>query len=83
MCVKRFSDFIIPVLCNIGFIPIVFTLTEVYMCVETSGDDLTDAFLRKDCYATCWDDIHFTLSIVCAFMLCLYIPFALHIRPKW
>lgn len=83
MYIKRLSDVFVPLLSTIGFIPIVFTLTEVYMCVETSGDDLNDAFLRKDCYAECWGTKHVVISAVCGVVLCIYIPLSLHIRPKW
>ena len=73
----------LPILSNLAFLPMVYAMTEVFMCVETSGDDLTDSFLRKDCYETCWEGEQLTLSLISLACLCFYIPTALYIRPKW
>jgi hypothetical protein len=47
---KSLSDTVLPIIGNILFLPIVSILLEIFMCVETSGDDLEDSFLYKDCY---------------------------------
>jgi hypothetical protein len=47
---KTFSDMMLPILGELAFLPIIATLIEVYNCTETTGDDITDAFLHKDCY---------------------------------
>jgi hypothetical protein len=80
---KSASDTLLPVIGNILFLPIVSILMEVFMCRQTSGDDLSDSYLDKDCYATCWTGEHVAYAIVSGFILLIYLPIAVYMRPKW
>jgi hypothetical protein len=46
--IKSLSDMALPMIGNVLFLPIMSTLLEVFICTETSGDDIEDAFLHKD-----------------------------------
>jgi hypothetical protein len=48
--IKSLSDMMLPILGNMAFLPIIYILIEVYSCTETTGDDIADAFLHKDCF---------------------------------
>jgi hypothetical protein len=48
--IKSLSDSVLPIIGNMAFLPIVSILLDVFICTETSGRDLEDAFLHKDCY---------------------------------
>jgi hypothetical protein len=47
---KSLSDSVLPIIGNMAFLPIVSILLDVFICTETSGSDLDDAYLHKDCY---------------------------------
>jgi hypothetical protein len=80
---KSLSDTILPIIGNILFLPIISISLEVFICTETSGDDLADSFLHKDCYQTCWVDEHLTYAIISSLCLVVYLPVAVYMRPKW
>jgi hypothetical protein len=48
--VKILSGIALPAIGHIGYIPIIAILLDVLVCDETSGDDLDDSFLARDCY---------------------------------
>jgi hypothetical protein len=48
--IRTLIDLILPVLGGLCFLPIISILLDVFLCYETSGDDMDDAFLLKDCY---------------------------------
>jgi hypothetical protein len=80
---KSMSDTFQPIIGNILFLPIVSILLEVFMCTETSGDDLEASFLNKDCYEVCWKEEHLGHAIVASVLLLIFIPIAVYMRPKW
>jgi hypothetical protein len=45
-----FSTIALPIIGNLFFIPIISFLLDVFVCVETIGDDIDDAVLSKDCH---------------------------------
>jgi hypothetical protein len=65
--IKSISDLCLPIIGNLLFLPIVSICLEVFICTETSGDDIGDAFLHKDCYVTCWTGDHLYYLSISAF----------------
>ena len=54
----------LPILGDILFLPIVQIFLEVFVCIETHGDEKYDVFLYQDCYVNCWTGQHLTYCIV-------------------
>jgi hypothetical protein len=65
------------------FMPTIAVLSSVFICYETSGDDVDDAFMDKDCYETCWSGEHLTYVIFAAIAIFVYEPLSIYMRPKW
>jgi hypothetical protein len=82
MLLRSFCTYGLSVIGNLLFIPIISLLLEVFVCVETIGDDIDDAVLDKDCHQTCWDSTH--VAFVAVSMICLvcYTPLAVYVRPR-
>jgi hypothetical protein len=80
---KSLSDTVLPILSNVLFLPIVAVLIEVFMCTETTGDDLDDAFLDKDCHEQCWESTHNAYTALATIGLLIYTPISIFMRPKW
>jgi hypothetical protein len=81
--IKSVSDVLLPILVNAGFLPIVSYILELFICTESTGDDIYDAFLYKDCYVTCWELKHLSWIITSSLLLILYIPMCIYMRPRW
>lgn len=47
------AEIIIPILGHIGFLPIMSTLFNIFLCDKSIGDEFTDSFMNKDCYEFC------------------------------
>jgi hypothetical protein len=45
-----FTVILLPVVGHMLFMPTIAVLSSVFICYETSGDDVDDAFMDKDCY---------------------------------
>jgi len=80
---QYWSDLLLPSLGNLLFLPIVSTLTQVFLCNKASGPAFTSSFLNKDCYQHCWSGAHLGYCIGSAVALILYIPAATYTRPLW
>jgi hypothetical protein len=80
---KSVSDVVLPLFGNMGFLPMVYLLLEVFMCTKTYGDDAGDTFLRKDCYVDCWIGVHNLYALFAAICLTFYLPVSIYMRPKW
>jgi hypothetical protein len=61
--------------------PFVSILTSVYICFESSGDDIEDSFLAKDCYETCWQGEHLVYVFLAGVALVIYEPLSVYMRP--
>jgi hypothetical protein len=59
------------------FMPTIAVLSSVFICYETSGDDVGDAFMDKDCFQTCWTGEHLLYAIL------IYEPLSVYMLPKW
>jgi hypothetical protein len=80
---KEFCDIATPVVANILYIPILHYTSEIFRCVETTGDDLSEQFLTRDCEVTCWQPMHGFHAAISAIGILLYVPFSLHLRLIW
>ena len=85
MCttIEQFADFSLPIVGNLGFLPFISSLTDVFSCDQTIGDQWTDAVLSKDCYQHCWVYPHLVYVIGACGALVLYVPTAVFCRPLW
>lgn len=53
----------------------------MFLCDETTGDDIDDAVLMKDCHVECWKDEHLIHSVVSGFCLLVFVPTVVYMRP--
>ena len=81
--VRKVSDATLPIFDDILFLPIIQIYLEVFVCIETHGNDKYDMFLFQDCYVNCWTGEHLSYVIRTGFCLALYIPVAIYMRPTW
>ncbi|CAG9329486.1 unnamed protein product [Blepharisma stoltei] len=56
---NKSADFLMPILGNLMFIPIVSLLLDVFICDESIGENFTDSFMIKDSYQFCWKGVDF------------------------
>jgi hypothetical protein len=42
------AEFLLPILSNMCFLPIIAILLDVNLCTESVGDEYTDSFLDRD-----------------------------------
>lgn len=85
MCttIEQLADFSLPIVGNLGFLPFISSLTDVFACDQTTGDQWTDAVLNKDCYQRCWVYPHLMYVVGACGALVLYVPTAVFCRPLW
>jgi len=85
MCttVEQFADFALPIVGNLGFLPFLSCLMEVFLCDQTTGEKWSDAVLNKDCYQRCWTYPHYVYVFGACGALLLYMPTAVFCRPLW
>ena len=77
------SDSILPILDDIFFLPIIQIYLEVFVCIETHGDEKYDMFLQQDCFVNCWTGTHLSYAIGTGICLGIFIPVAIYMRPVW
>jgi hypothetical protein len=71
-------------MCDMLFLPIIQIYLEVFICIRTTGDDITDSYLYKDCYVhPCWEGEHAVYATIGAVLLLCYVPIAVYLRPTW
>ena len=78
---RKISDTILPFLDDILFLPIIQIYLEVFVCIETHGNDKYDMFLQQDCFVNCWTGTHLHYAIGTGCCLAVYIPVAIYLRP--
>lgn len=76
-------DLLMPTLGNLLFLPIISTLTNVFLCFKSTSDSLKDSFLNKDCFQPCWSNKHLGYVVGSGVGLLCYIPLAVFTRPLW
>mmetsp|Transcript_12924 Transcript_12924/g.24005 ORF Transcript_12924/g.24005 Transcript_12924/m.24005 type:complete len:317 (+) Transcript_12924:705-1655(+) len=77
------SYLLLPIIGNLGFLPILSILMSVYFCPYATGSTFADSLLEKDCYQHCWTQQHSILVSFSLLSLVLYIPLAVLMRPAW
>jgi hypothetical protein len=78
-----FADLALPVLATLLFLPIVSTLSHIFLCYKATGREFQSSFLNKDCYESCWHSHHLLYVVSCSVALVVYIPLAVYTRPLW
>ncbi|CAG9336096.1 unnamed protein product [Blepharisma stoltei] len=77
------SDYTMPILGNLCFIPFISICLDIFQCDQSIGDNFTDSFLAKDCFYFCWKEEHLIYSALSVLALLLYEPLAIYCRPLW
>lgn len=77
------SEYLMPLIGDIGFIPIISVLMNLYVCNLTIEGGLTKSYNEHDCGQFCWVGRHLTMVIISLFSLAVYIPLHLYLRPLW
>jgi len=80
---EYWTDLLMPTLGNLLFLPIVSTLTNVFLCFKSTSASLKDSFLNKDCFERCWSSKHLGYVVGSGLGLLCYIPLAVFTRPLW
>lgn len=78
---SQMSDYLMPILGNLCFIPFISILLDNFVCDESIGNDFSDSFLAKDCYQFCWTGYHNVYAILSGIALLSYQPLAVFCRP--
>jgi hypothetical protein len=68
------AEFVLPIINNALFLPIISVLLDVFLCTEEIGDEFTDTFLDRDCHEFCWESDHVTYAVMSAIALVAYLP---------
>ncbi|CAG9331596.1 unnamed protein product [Blepharisma stoltei] len=77
------KDYLMPLLGNMLFMPIINTLITVSKCSKSIGDDLSQSYMDINCNEFCWKGTHLAYGIVCTFALMLCVPVSVIYRPLW
>mmetsp|Transcript_21306 Transcript_21306/g.21096 ORF Transcript_21306/g.21096 Transcript_21306/m.21096 type:complete len:167 (-) Transcript_21306:68-568(-) len=78
---NKSAHYLMPIIGNLMFIPIVSLLLDVFICDEAIGENFTDSFMIKDCYQFCWKGEHVIYAAISAVSLAVYGPLAVFCRP--
>jgi hypothetical protein len=77
------SYLLLPLIGNVGFLPIVATIMNTMMCPLSVGVSFKDSLLAKDCYEHCWTPKHNLYVSLSLLSLVVYLPLAILMRPAW
>ena len=77
------SEYFMPVVGDLGFLPIISVLMNLYVCNLTLTGDLTQSYNEHDCTTFCWAGKHLTFAVISLVSLAVYIPLSLYLRPLW
>jgi hypothetical protein len=81
------SEFILPIIGDQGFLPIVSILLDIFVCdrayTESGEPDMEDSFLSRDCHANCWTGEHEIYVGFAVISLICFAPLAVYSRPLW
>ena len=78
--IREITELCLPIIGNIGFLPLVSVLLEVFLCDKRVG---SEAILAKDCYQTCWEYPHTLYAALSISSLLFFLPPAIFTRPVW
>ena len=76
-------NLIFPLIGSIGFLPILSVLMNLFMCNNSVGSSLTDTFMDRDCYVSCYTGKHRTLSVISAILIFFHIACSVYCKPLW
>ena len=77
------TEDIIPVIAEIGFIPVLSIIMDLYICDKSIGDGWTDSYNTQDCFTFCFSEKHGIYFIIVSITLLIYLPITMHLRPFW
>ena len=77
------SEYVMPTLGDLGFLPIISMLMNLYVCTLCITDELTQSYNSHDCTTYCWTGMHLSYAVVSLISLAIYIPLSLYFRPIW
>jgi hypothetical protein len=78
------ADLVLPLIGNIGFIPLIFILTDVFICDQVVGYGTLgyeNSILARDCYVECWGKSHIIYAVFASLSLPFYVPSAILLKP--
>ena len=78
-----FSEYIMPVYGDLGFIPILSVILDTFTCTKSVESGITKSYNSHDCNNYCWTGSHLSLSILAIITLIVYLPSFLVFRPIW
>ena len=81
--VMIFANLTLPVISTLLFLPIVSTLSHIFLCYHATGAEFKSSYLNKDCYESCWHFHHLLYVVGCSVALVIYIPLGVYTRPLW
>jgi hypothetical protein len=73
----------IPITGNIGFMPLISMLMNIYLCINGISDDLYDSYLYQDCTTMCYKGKHVFYIILTTIILSIFIIISSLTRPYW
>ena len=80
---ESFKNFLIPIMSNYLFLPIIVSLISILMCDKAISEDYTDSYLNYDCNMYCWRDDHIFYATLACIQIVIYIPVAILYRTLW
>lgn len=78
-----FSEYLMPLIGDLSFIPIISVLMNLYVCTLSISNDLTKSYNPHDCNTFCWTGKHLSYSAISFITLAIFIPFSMYLRPLW
>lgn len=79
-CFTFLITFFLPFFGNTLFLPTLAFLLDAFVC---DHQVLGKAYVWRDCYMTCWTEIHIKYVILSGIAIMLYEPLAIICRPFW
>ena len=79
-CLGFLIAFFLPFFGNTLFLPTLAFLLDAFVC---DHQVLGKAYVWRDCYMTCWTELHIEYVVIAGFAIILYEPLAVICRPFW
>ncbi|OMJ80934.1 hypothetical protein SteCoe_18695 [Stentor coeruleus] len=77
------SEYLMPLIGDLSFMPIISVLMNLYVCTLSISNDLTKSYNSHDCNTFCWTGKHLSYSAISFITLAIFIPFSMYLRPFW
>ena len=78
-----FSEYVMPIYGEIGFIPILSVILDAFTCTKSIESGITKSYNTHDCNTYCWTGSHLSLSVLAIITLIIFLPSFLIFRPIW